>query len=73
MLKLNLYEEINEKQNELLKEADIIIENKNYNKEEIDYIYNSLSNHIFSKSKNDVGKEINKYMNLMQFIDNKRK
>ena len=52
---MELYKEISKKQRENLKEADIfIIENKDYNEDEINLIFNTLTAHIFSKSKNDI-------------------
>lgn len=69
MIKMNLYNKISQKQREDLKEADIIIlEGKDYTKEETNIMYNTLTSHIFSKSKKDIPNEIGKFRDVLEFI-----
>ena len=67
---MELYKEISKKQRENLKEADIfIIENKDYNEDETNLIFNTLTTHIFSKSKNDIPNELGKFRRVLQLIE----
>lgn len=65
---MNLYERITEKQRIDLKDADIVLENKNYSKEETKNIYSNLTSYIFSKSKTDIPTELKKYEAVLQII-----
>ena len=65
---MSLYNEITEQQCKDLKEADITIENRNYNIEETKNIYNNLTSYIFSKSKIDIPTELKKYEKILQII-----
>ena len=59
---------MNEKQIKLLEEAGNIIEDREYNLEEVKQVANAVANHIFSKSKNDISKEVNKYSDILRII-----
>lgn len=67
---MNFKIELTEKQQNLLKQIDIKIEDKNYTKEEIKNCVNNIASHIMSQSsKNgDLSKEINKYDELMKIL-----
>mgnify|MGYP002710113566 CR=1 FL=1 len=66
---MNLYNEINEEQRNLLSEAGIKLENKDYTKDEIIALENSITGYIFSKSKKEIGETTNKYMKILQFME----
>ena len=65
---MNIYRKMNEKQIKLLEEAGDIIEDREYNLEEVKQVANAVANHIFSKSKNDISKEVNKYSDILRII-----
>ncbi len=65
---MNIYRKMNEKQIKLLEEAGNIIEDREYNLEEMKQVANAVANHIFSKSKNDISKEVNKYSDILRII-----
>lgn len=65
---MNIYKKMNEKQIKLLEEAGNIIEDREYNLEEVKQVANAVANHIFSKSKNDISKEVNKYSDILRII-----
>lgn len=65
---MNIYRKMNEKQIKLLEEAGNTIEDREYNLEEVKQVANAVANHIFSKSKNDISKEVNKYSDILRII-----
>lgn len=65
---MNIYKKLNEKQIRLVEEAGDIIEDREYSKEEIRQVTNVVANHIFSKSKKDINKEMNKYSDILRII-----
>lgn len=66
---MNLYNATSQKQRDYLKEADItILKDKDYNKEERNVIFNTLTSHIFSKSKKDIPMELGKYDKFLDTI-----
>lgn len=66
---MNLYNATSQKQRDYLKEADItILKDKDYNKEERNVIFNTLTSHIFSKSKKDISMELGKYDKFLDTI-----
>lgn len=65
---MNIYRKMNEKQIKLLEEAGNIIEDREYNLEEMKQVANAVANHIFSKSKNDISKEVNQYSDILRII-----
>lgn len=69
---MNLYVGINEKQRNLLREAGIELENKDYTKDEITALENSITDYIFSKSKKEIEETTNKYMKILQFMEYKK-
>lgn len=66
---MNIYIKLNEKQRKLVEEAGDIIENREYSEEEVKQVQNILVNHIFSQSKNVIGKEMNKFMEIFQILE----
>ena len=48
---MNWYKKYDENKRNLLKQADIVLEDKDYNAEETKGMYNIIANHIFSQSK----------------------
>lgn len=66
---MNIYIKLNEKQRKLVEEAGDIIENREYSEEEVKQVQNILANHIFSQSKNVIGKEMNKFMEIFQLLE----
>ena len=65
---MNIYKKLNEKQIKLVEEAGQNIENREYSEEEIRQVANVVANHIFSKSKNEISKEVNKYSDILRII-----
>lgn len=67
---MNFKCDLNEKNQELLQELGIKVEDRNYTSEEIQKCENNIANHIFSQSiKNkDVSKEYVKYSNLINIL-----
>lgn len=68
---MNLYKGTTEQQRNDLKEADIIIENKDYSREETKNIYSNLTSYIFSKSKIEIPTELKKYEEILQIVAEK--
>lgn len=67
---MNFKIDLTEKQQNLLKQIDINIEDKIYTKEEIKKCENNIINHIMNKSsKNgDLSKEMLKYNEIISFL-----
>lgn len=63
---MNWYKKYNEEKRELLKQADVILENKDYDPNETGKIYNLLATHIFSQSKKNMSDERNKYIDFLE-------
>lgn len=68
---MNLYKDITEQQKNDLKEADIIIENRDYSVEETKNIYSNLTSYIFNKSKIEIPTELKKYEEILQIVSKK--
>lgn len=58
---MNLINKLNEEQIGLLKEADIIVENRDYTEDECKYVVGQVMRHIMSFSKKDIRDVANKY------------
>lgn len=67
---MNIYQKMNEEQIKLLEETGNKIENRDYNLEEIKYIQNNIASYIFSKSKNEISQEFNRFSEVLRKIDN---
>lgn len=67
---MNIYQIMNKEQIKLLEETGSKIENKDYNAEEIKYIQNNVASYIFSKSKNEISQEVNRFSEVLRKIDN---
>lgn len=65
---MNIYKEINKEQKQLLEEAGEIIEDRDYNKDEVRKIQNVITEYIFSKSKKQIGQVVNKYSDILRII-----
>ena len=65
---MNLINKLNEEQIRLLKEADIIVENKNYTEDECKYVVGQVMRHIMSFSKKDIRKVAGKYQDVLNII-----
>lgn len=63
---MNWYKKYDENKRNLLKQADIVLEDKDYNAEETKGMYNIIANHIFSQSKKYINIEANKYGDILQ-------
>lgn len=68
---MNLYKDITQQQKNDLKEADIIIENRDYSVEETKNIYSNLTSYIFNKSKIEIPTELKKYEEILQIVSKK--
>lgn len=67
---MNLYKECDDKQINLLNEAGIYVENKDYNENEINNMSNDILDYIMSQSKNNIWKVQKKYENVLNKIVN---
>ena len=70
--KLNLLNTFTIEQNQLLNEAGIYIQDKNYSKDEIKIIFNSIIENVMNKSlKNrDMTNSLQKYNDIINILDN---
>lgn len=68
---MNLYDITSVKQRNDLIDADVVIENREYSVEEIKNIRDIITSHIFSKSKKDIGKETDKYIDFLRMMERK--
>ena len=59
---------MNKGQIKLLEEVGKQIEDRDYDENEIRQIQNVIVEHIFSKSKNEISKESNKYSDILRII-----
>lgn len=66
---MNLYQKMNTEQRNLLKEAGVVLEDKNYSEDEVRQLENTVTTHIFSQSKKIIGKETDKYMGILQLME----
>lgn len=65
---MNIYKELNEKQIKLLEEIGGKTENKDYSDTEIRRLQDLVATHIFSQSKKELTKEVNKYSEILRII-----
>lgn len=65
---MNLINKLNEEQIGLLKEADIIVENKDYTEDECKYVVGQVMRHIMSFSKKDIRDVADKYESIINII-----
>ena len=67
---MNLKNKLSTKNQSLLGELGIVIEVKDYSKEEIKYFENEVFTHIMSKSSknNEISNELNKYNELANIL-----
>lgn len=62
--------ELNDEQLKLLKEADIIIKDRDYTEDECRYVVGQIIGHIMSFSKKDIKNVANKYEGVIDKITN---
>ena len=67
---MNIYKKLNKEQIKLLEETGKRIEDREYDETEIKQIQNIVAEYIFSKSKNEISKESNKYSDILNIIEN---
>ena len=69
---MNLLNTFTIEQNQLLNEAGIYIQDKNYSKDEIKIIFNSIIENVMNKSlKNrDMTSSLQKYNDIINILDN---
>lgn len=65
---MNLYKIFNIEQIELLKEADVVVENRDYTTEERRYITNQVIGYIMNFSKKDISAIACKYESVLDKI-----
>ena len=58
---MNLYNNFNKQEKDLLAEANVTIENKEYSKDECKNMIFSIVDYVMNYSKNDISKNMNKY------------
>ena len=67
---MNWYKKYNEEKREILKQADVVLTDKDYTAEETRLIYNTITNHIFSQSKKSISSETNKFVDFLNDFKN---
>ena len=65
---MNLINELNDEQIKLLKDADIIVEDKDYTVDECKYMVGQVMGHIMSFSKKDIRNVANRYEDVIYKI-----
>ena len=65
---MNLINELNDEQLRLLREADILIKDKDYTTDECRYIVGQVMGHIMSFSKKDISAVACKYESIIDKI-----
>ena len=65
---MNLINELNDEQIKLLKEAGIVVKDKDYTEDDCRYVVAQVMTHIMSFSKNDIGNVANKYGDVIEKI-----
>ena len=72
LYKMNLLNTFTIEQNQLLNEAGIYIQDKDYSKDEIKIIFNSIVENVMNKSlKNrDMTNSLQKYNDIINILDN---
>lgn len=63
---MNLINELNKEQIRLLKEADIVIKDKDYTEDECRYVVGQVIGHIMSFSKKDIGDVAIRYESVLE-------
>lgn len=63
---MNLYNNFNKQEKELLAEADVTIENKEYSKDECKNMIYSIIDYVMNFSKNEISNNMNKYNGIIE-------
>ncbi|HCF65461.1 MAG: hypothetical protein Q4C39_01665 [Clostridia bacterium] len=63
---MNLYNNFNKQEKDLLAEANVTIENKEYSKDECKNMIFSIVDYVMNYSKNDISKNMNKYNEIIE-------
>lgn len=67
---MNWYRKYNKEKRERLKQADVVLKDKDYTAEETRLMYSAVTNHIFSQSKKQISNETNKYADFLEDFKN---
>lgn len=69
---MNLSNALNTEQTTLLNQAGILIQNKDYSKEEISNFFNQTIEYVMNGSlkNNDISKSLEKYNDIINILDN---
>lgn len=70
---MNLFKEYNQKELNLLQEAGVILEDKDYTKDEIGHCEKQITSYIMSHSMNDISKVESKYDDILRTLVNYQK
>ena len=62
---MNLVNELSDEQIRLLKEADVVVEDRNYTEDECRYIVGKVMEYIMSFSKKDISNVANRYEEIL--------
>lgn len=66
---MDLYSLMDEQKRKKLKEIDVtIIKDKDYSTEETKEIFNTVTEYIFSQSKNNINIEMSRYSDILEII-----
>ena len=63
---MNLYNNFNKQEKELLAEANVTIENKEYSKDECKNMIHSIVDYVMNSSKNEISTNMNKYNGIIE-------
>ena len=63
---MNLYNNFNKQEKELLAEANVTIENKEYSKDECKNMIHSKLNYVMNFSKKEISTNMNKYNGIIE-------
>lgn len=63
---MDLYNNFNKQEKQLLADADITIENKEYSKDECQNMINSIIDYVMNFSKNEIAFNMNKYDKIIE-------
>ena len=64
--RMNLNNNFNKQEKDLLAEANVTIENKEYSKDECKNMIFSIVDYVMNYSKNDISKNMNKYNEIIE-------
>lgn len=62
---MNWYRKYNEEKRNILKQADVTLNDRDYTSQETSLLYSIVINHIFSQSKKNISNETSKFVDFL--------